>query len=167
MIKLFVLLFTGLLPFTGNADPLLDYIQKINPYINKTFAKTLAKEVNTQAKRYGLDPFISIKIGMLESSLRMDAVSNTGDYGIFQINLKTMQDFGIPISDLGTLKGQVRAHMKILKQKIQVCSKRPELRGREWVCYHSFTPKYNELYYVRATRLIQIKEEISNYVTAN
>lgn len=144
-------------------DPVLNKIVKLNPYLSEKKAKMIANEITKGAKRVGMDPLPSVAIAFLESSFQIDAVSGTGDYGMFQINLKTAKDFGIPINQLGTLKGQVQAHFQILKQKVKVCSELEKLQidqVPEWTCYHSFTPKFRLKYYDRYNRLF-IKEKIN------
>lgn len=135
-----------------SVNQLVAYIHKLNPYVPMPLAKEIAESVQKYAKVYKLDPYVSLKIAMLESSFNPEAKSRTSDYGLYQVNLNTVLDYGFTQKDLTNIDGQTKVHMAILKHKIKVCGTNSKLKSADlptWTCYHSYTEEFRQLYFLR------------------
>lgn len=154
--------------------PIYCNIVKLRPSINRTFAMELANYIYKYSQQFGTSAAHSVAIAMQESSLinqdRLGAVlSKTGkvvhgvtDVGVFQLHIDTidnMRQKGWDI-DFDRLRSDVEYqtywHVRLLKEKITVCTKNrislavPE--GEEWSCYHSYTPKHRTNYAALVSR---------------
>lgn len=146
-----------------DTHPIYCKIRKLNPKLSHSFAMTLSNLIYKSAKSAGTDPMVSVAIAMQESSLtnrhrRSRVVSPSGavydgftDIGIFQIHIDTAIEMGLDIPRLiNDIEYQVESHFKILRRKIDVCTKKRAklhvLYGLEWSCYHSYTKSAREKY---------------------
>lgn len=138
-------------------------IKELRPDIDTEFALALSNTIYKKAKKFGIDPMISVAIAMQESSLRNinresygviknctnpEAVDTMDckprkvitDIGIFQINTASVFHYDLDIEKLLTeIDYQVMAHFKILKDKMKICA---HLDNEAWTCYHSTTTKH-------------------------
>lgn len=138
-------------------------ITKLNPKVDKTFARNLAKYIAKYSRIFKTDPKISVAIAMQETAfanrnregsvLTDDGaiVHGITDVGVFQIHIETIAYLGIDTERLKRdVEYQTFWHTKILAEKIKVCTKQREKLevevGQEWSCYHSFTKTKREIY---------------------
>lgn len=176
---LFTLLFSVAAPKAfGKVDckrhKLYCKIIKLQPTINKAFALKLSNKIYRKAKKYKMNPFLSLAIINQESSLRnlnsfkRSVIGETThcstyqcfkttvirqeilDLGITQINVASAKYYGFDIDKLAALNIDyaLEAHFVILKEKIRECSR---FGDTAWACYHSATPKHREKY-IKAVR---------------
>lgn len=144
-------------------NPILSEILKLNPKVNKTFAILLSNSIARYSKRFGTDPMLSVAIAMQESAFvnknrEGSVMTKSGtivhgitDVGVFQIHIATIAYMGIDPARLKTdIDYQTYWHVKILSQKIKVCTEQRQKlhveQGNEWSCYHSFTPSKRQVY---------------------
>lgn len=144
-------------------NPILTEILRLNPKVDKAFATTLSNSIARYSKRFNTDPMISVAIAMQESAFANknregSVMTKTGqivhgitDVGVFQIHIATIAYLGIDVVRLKTdVDYQTYWHVKILAQKIKVCTEQRDrldvLKGNEWSCYHSFTPSKRKIY---------------------
>lgn len=78
-------------------------ILKNNPKLPKNYAQKLATAIVAKSEKHGLKPRLLAAILMQESRYSMDAVNRkTKDFGIAQINFKTIAGFGFDQNRLMT-----------------------------------------------------------------
>lgn len=144
---------------------------KLRPDIDREWAMNFSNILYKKAKKYKIDPMISVAIAMQESSLgryffnaktiirpagncyenfytsdkgkKYCVEDEPTDVGNFQFSAKTMEHYKIDLSELLNLEYEIEWHLKILKHKMKVCS---DLKDAAWSCYHSFTPKFRKDY---------------------
>ncbi len=109
---------------------------ELQPSASPWWVVNLAEHLDFQAEVHGTDPWVSLAIGMQESSLRSDSIGPTGDAGTFQFHPATARAHGVDLSRLRDLSYEVEQHVRLLKQKMATCSG----TRNEWSCYHSTTP---------------------------
>ena len=153
--------------------PIYCKIVEINPSIDRGFAMELSNIIYRAAILYKIDPMISVAIAAQESGIRninREAIGvypvcevhahvpchtfrTITDVGIFQIHVKTAENYGMDIFKLlNSVEYQVVSHMKILKQKLKLCA---DLGDEAYSCYHSKTPKYRKAYVKHIKKYLQ------------
>jgi hypothetical protein len=88
-------------------------ILRLNPRVNKTFAKKVSREINKYSKRYGLDPYLMVAIITQESRFNMGAKNCTVglngrqeedricyDFGLIQLNYTNIKNMEIDLDRL-------------------------------------------------------------------
>lgn len=168
-------------PVDCDRDPVLCAILKLRPNVDHKYAYKLSNEIAKYARKYSVDPYRIVAIGMQESGLRnihrkhdvivitedcnevgicteyVKQVRGYTDIGIFQFHARTITDHGLDVlrlrDDIGYATEQA---CRLLSQKIRQCA---DLGDEAWSCYHSRTEKYRtkyvklvERYYVRITK---------------
>ena len=151
-------------------------IVKLQPTIDKKFAMKLSNSIYTKAKKYGIDPMISLAILNQESSLRSvntftitkkveENCDNTScgmkiieehevlDLSIAQINFNTAKAYKFDIKRLFNtdVEYALDCHYALLKDKIKQCA---PLGAEAWSCYHSKTPKHRKKYVKAVSRFL-------------
>lgn len=151
--------------------PVACTIKVLQPGMSKQEALELADHINKYSKEHNTDPYISVAIGMQESSLtninrkqklvqikqecrdieRKDQACKTKyeitegftDIGLFQFHVSTVAARGLSVDKLMTdIKYSVKEHVKFLAEKIKDC----EGKQNAWACYHSKTPSFKAKY---------------------
>jgi len=154
-------------------------VMKLQPKMNKSLAMALSDMIYHKAKRYGVDPFVSLAILNAESELKtintfkpkttkttvvehctenkcyqtITTQKEMLDMTIAQINVQTAIDYGLDVEILltGNVDYALEAHYTILKDKIRRCSR---FGAEAWTCYHSATPKYRLQYLKTVSRFL-------------
>lgn len=94
------------------------------------------KLVHKTAVAHNLDPADFLCVLKIESSLKLNSISDTGDYGIGQINIKTWKQFE-PERLLKDLQYSLNASASILSYYKQLkAQEEPET----WVCRYNVGP---------------------------
>jgi hypothetical protein len=134
------------------------------------YAMALSNYIYKYSKQYDTDPYISIAIAMQESGLRNIHRSAKGlsvewvcfgdcgwkskekdiytDFGMFQFHYGALDSYNIDFTKVfeHDLEYIVKTHVKILRDKIDMCSS--SYGDTAWACYHSATPKFKKKYEV-------------------
>ncbi len=143
-------------------------IIKLRPDMRKDWAMELSNAVYANSKKYGLDPYRSLAIGMQESSLKRinrkqemvvlkencdenevceasyEIVEGYTDISLWQFHVKTIKAHNMDLVRLATdINYSTELHFRLLKQKIKDCA---YLSDEAWTCYHSATEKHRKLY---------------------
>lgn len=145
-------------------------IIELQPLADREFAMELSNQIHRQARKHGIDPYISVAIAMQEGSLiqqnrevtepvkvkevcdeykrcttTVKTVKYISDFSVFQFHINTVKRLEIDIDRLETdIEYMVEQHMMFLKKKINICSDIfPETA---WACWHSATPKRHKDY---------------------
>lgn len=138
-------------------------IVELKPTINREFAMELSDLLYKYSNKYNTDPFVSVAIAMQESSLVnrnrtsraiIKKPDNTYDYidvitdvGLFQFHVNTIENYDLDVNRIKKdLDYAVYHHVKLLKQKMNLCVKLGVAYSVAWSCYHSATPKHRERY---------------------
>lgn len=178
MVKI-ILIILFLMPLNGHLDDnklpvqtisttmlVFHQILKNKPDIDRLYAVRLADCLVNAAKKHDMDPHRAAAIAMQESTYRKNAVNKnrfSADYGLFQINSKTVREYGLNKKKLiEDMEYSVNAYFQVMKDKNRLCEK---LKNDAWSCYHSKTPslrlKYkklvNKYYHVNARKIAQWK----------
>jgi len=152
--------------------PIFCDILTVKPSINRSYAMELSNYINKWSSYYGTNPKHSVAIAMQESSLinqdrKGTVITKEGkkvrgvtDVGVFQIHIETIANMNERLNweiDFQRLRSdieyQTQIHTRVLRRKIKICSsakykKKLKVKsGREWACYHSFTPKKRAIYF--------------------
>lgn len=118
----------------------LEQIIKNKPDIDKALAKRLASSIERYAKVYKADPHRAAAIAMQESTYRSIATIRYGNYfdvGIFQINIRTIKEYGFDKKKLvEDIDYAVESYFKVVTDKKKACK---YLKEDAWSCYHSKT----------------------------
>src|SRR6185436_10744324 len=126
-------------------------------------ATQLSNSISKYSRMFGTNPMFSVAIAMQETAFvnknRFGSIlTKSGrlirgitDVGVFQLHIATIAYLGIDSKRLqNDIDYQTYWHIKILAQKIKVCTnQRTKLKvqiGNEWSCYHSFTPSKRNIY---------------------
>lgn len=111
-------------------------IKKNNPSLDETYARELSFIVDKLALRYGIKPDRLTAILAQESMYRLNAVNHKSkDYGIAQINHRTIQRFGFDKKLLLTdLEYSVKAGAIVLADFKRMYGKREK---KYWSRYNS------------------------------
>jgi len=137
-----LLLFSTVSSLAEDACPTYKHIIRINPHLNKEYAKDLAATIEKTALKYKLSPNKLTAILMQESSLRMGIKSKTKDYGIGQIHISNIKRLGFDKNKLMTdLEYSVEATAIILNELKSTYNE-----NNYWTRYHSFRPSNREVY---------------------
>jgi soluble lytic murein transglycosylase-like protein len=121
---------------------LCERVMTLQPRVDVRWALFFSQTLNSLAKRYQMDPNLSLAIAMQESSLDPNAVSSTGDSGIFQVYPSTAKAYGIDLKRLKhDIPYSIEQHLRILKDKVSMCPGK-----RAWSCYHSKTERHRRKY---------------------
>jgi hypothetical protein len=151
-------------------------IVKLQPWIDKDFAMEVSDMIHKGAKKYGLDPMVSVAILNQESSFRnintfhiektitqscneskcvkkVIEEHEVVDMGIAQINITTALHFDLDIERLFKLDTAyaIESHFIILSSKVRTCD---HLGEEAWSCYHSVTPKHRLKYVKDVSRFM-------------
>jgi ribosomal protein L7Ae-like RNA K-turn-binding protein len=151
-----------------NKHKLYCAIVKLRPDMRKEWAMELSNAVYKYSKKYGLDPYRSLAIGMQESSLKRinrkqemvvlketcdenevcevsyEIVEGYTDISLWQFHVKTIKAYNMDLVRLSTdIDYATELHFKLLKQKTKECA---HLGDDAWTCYHSATKKHRLLY---------------------
>ena len=134
-------------------------IVKLKPSINKSFAMEASNHIYAASRHYKTDPMITVAIAMQESSWRNvdryetvltkkgEYVRGVSDIGVTQFHVNTVKNLGLDTQRLRTdLNYHIWEHTKLLKRKMRVCKSKGLAKGREWSCYHSYSPALNKHY---------------------
>lgn len=138
-------------------------IVELKPSIDREFAMELSDLLYKYSKKYETDPLVSVAIAMQESSLVntnrtsraiIKMPNNTYDYidvitdvGLFQFHVNTIENYDLDVNRIKKdLDYAVYHHVKLLKQKMNLCVKLGVAYSVSWSCYHSATPKHRERY---------------------
>ena len=139
-------------------------IKKNSPKISKEYSKTLAKTILEKSKKHGVSPTILAAVLMQESSYRISAKNfrcgisvTTGeqdcvvvDYGIGQINHKTIKNFNFDETRLlSDLEYSVEAAAIVLADFKRMYGHKEE---EYWTRYNSSTPSKREKYKMLVAR---------------
>lgn len=142
--------------------PLQCAIMSLQPAIKAGEAHTLSNYIYKYSKKYEVDPYRVIAIGMQESSLQnINRVNNQiiTDVGMFQFNVNTIDAYEMDFERLQTdLSYQVEMACWLLSQKLKYCS---DLGMDAWTCYHSRTEKYRLLYQDLVNRYYKGEQDVS------
>jgi soluble lytic murein transglycosylase-like protein len=127
---------------TARAVQLCTRVLQLQPRAHPAWACQFADELDYWAGETGGDPRLALAVAMQESSLRMDAVSPTGDVSLFQFSPGTVRQYQM---DRKLLKRDraysIRMHYLVMRDKRRMC---PGPKG--WSCYHSVTPVHRKRY---------------------
>ncbi len=143
-------------------------VVELRPNIDKSWAMKFSNIVYKKAKKYELDPMISIAIAMQESSLRQinrrqsvlvpkeacdefgecvvefEKIVGYSDLSIWQFHVETLEAYNIdPVEVHTNLEYATDFHFKLLKKKIKMCK---HLGDEAWTCYHSATERFRKKY---------------------
>lgn len=157
--------------------PLECAIKTLQPALAAGEARLLSNYIARYSKKYNVDPYRVIAIGMQESSLRQvnryrEYKTPTGvqrvvtDIGLFQFNINTIDAYEMDFERLQTsLEYQVEMACWLLSRKLVYCS---DLGMEAWACYHSRTDKHRLLYqelvnrYYKGEQYVGIREASYN-----
>jgi hypothetical protein len=135
------------------------------------FKMQLSNIIYKYAKAFHVDPHISVAILMQENRFRnnhryeyMDYVHEDGqieeirgitDYGIAQLHRSTIRNYNFDVKKLyeKDLDYTISCHMRILKDKIQLCKD----MSKPWACYHSKTKIFYNQYIPLVERYLNVK----------
>lgn len=143
-------------------------IVELRPDIDKDRAMRLSNYIFKYSKEFNVDPMVSVAILHQENRFRklhtwkttsdthtecekFKCVTTTTevkeilDIGVAQINYHTAKWYDLDVDRLYNHDTEytIRAHMLILRDKINQCKDRGHYA---WGCYHSTTPKYYNRY---------------------
>lgn len=149
-------------------------VMELQPLANPKWAMKFSNSLLRHAKKYNMDPWLSLAIAMQESSLlfpepRTKAIAFTktcdkkgqcktsyqvitghADLSIFQLHVNTILYHGIdPVRLKEDLDYATDWHYRILKKKIAQCK---HLGNQAWGCYHSRTPHLHANYVKKVNR---------------
>lgn len=162
---LITLFFTGstvLADINCNRHKIYCKIVEVNPEIDKSFAMKLSNLLFKYSRKYNTDPFVSVAIGAQETGLRninrteraliktdtgyhfIDVIT---DVGLFQFHVNTIEYYEMDIDRLkNDLEYAVENHVKLLRQKIDMCIRRGIPASGAWACYHSYSDGHRQKY---------------------
>jgi hypothetical protein len=121
-------------------------------YKNKENGLRIAEVIYRESKRHNIDPSILVAIIMAESSFEQDAVSETGDISIAQINMdiwnKEFERIKHEPIDEERLSKDMDYAIDRMAEILEILAKRHKTKKDWYGYYHSATPEY-KLPYVR------------------
>lgn len=174
-----MLLAMGYNAYAANCDTHKVYcrIVELVPSIDKDRAMKLSNLIYKEAKKYDIDPMISVAILKQENRFRdvhtyevskevieecyetscvkrVHELHEVVDIGIAQINVRTAVYNGFDLQRLYShdMEYAIQSHMFLLDKKIKMCK---ELGDEAWSCYHSKTPKFRKKYVKMVSRFIK------------
>lgn len=126
-------------------NPTYCQIIKNSPKIDQGYALELAQHINEAAKEFGIKPHRLTAIIAQESRYKLDAVNYASkDYGIAQINHKTIKTFGFDKDKLLTdLSYSIKAGAIVLSDFKRMYGKKEE---DYWTRYNSSDSTKREQY---------------------
>lgn len=152
-------------------------ILKLTPKIDKDRAMKLSNLIYREAKKYDIDPMISVAILKQENRFRdvhtyetsrdvieecyetscvkrVNELHEVVDIGVAQINVKTAVYNGFDLDRLYShdLEYAIECHMFLLNKKMKLCK---ELGEEAWSCYHSKTPQFRTKYVEMVSRFLE------------
>jgi soluble lytic murein transglycosylase-like protein len=148
----------------GKETAVYNHLVRLNPKLDKSFAKYLANKVTFYSKQYRVDPRIVVAIMMQESSINPDnhrtavgldnygnPVQVTTDVGLMQVNVFSVKAYDLnPFMLMTDHDYQLWAGIKILADKVRQCA--PRYPETAWACFHSSTPRYHQEYVAAVRR---------------
>ena len=122
--------------------------KKLAPQVSKI--ENYAFWVHTYAEKYQIDPFIMLALIKVESDFNQEAISETGDYSLAQINFKVWQkelsSKGIKL-DYSKLKKNHTYALEKMAIILNILKTRHAKKDNNWYGrYHSNTKKYKNKY---------------------
>lgn len=151
----FILVFTPI--FTSEArierNPIFEQVVKNHPKIDRRYALEVATAIQKVAKEMGIKPERLAAILAQESRYTLNAVNRKSkDYGIAQINHKTIESFGFDKQKLLTdLEYSVKAGAIVLADFKRMYGKREK---NYWTRYNSSDPEKRKEYEVLVARFL-------------
>lgn len=151
----FILIVTPI--FTSEAkteyNPIFDQVIKNHPNIDRLYALQVAKAIQKVAKEMGIKPQRLAAILAQESRYTLNAVNRRSkDYGIAQINHKTIENFGFDKQRLLTdLEYSVKAGAIVLADFKRMYGKREK---DYWTRYNSSNPDKRKKYEILVARYL-------------
>ena len=151
------LLLTVNLAFSGQVKQVKSHINTLVNNREVSQKRTIAEAVVKYSKEYNIKKKVLLAILMTESSMRVGAKSNTGDYYVGQVNYKTWsREFlrlGREPLEFLRLTHDVDYCIKRTAEILSIL-KRP--KDPHWIGkYHSNTPELKYAYYVRVNKHIE------------
>lgn len=149
---------------TPEVKKVLSQIKKNSPKLSKEYSKTLARTITEKSKKHGVSPKILAAMLMQESSYKISAKNircgvsmTTGekdcvvmDYGIGQINHKTIKHFGFDETRLlSDLEYSVEAAAIVLADFKRMYGQKEK---EYWTRYNASTPSKREKYRMLVAR---------------
>ncbi len=149
-------------------------IMELQPNSDPKWAMRFSNALVRYAKKYDMDPWLSLAIAMQESSLLFPKpvtksivftrtcnkkgvcnrshkiVEGHTDLGIFQFHVNTIISNDIdPVRLIEDLDYATDWHYQVLKKKIVQCK---HLGEKAWACYHRRTPMLHANYFKKVSR---------------
>lgn len=143
--------------FTSEAkveyNPIFDQVVKNHPKIDRMYAREVANAIQKVAKEMGIKPERLAAILAQESRYTLNAVNKRSrDYGIAQINHKTIESFGFDKQRLLTdLEYSVKAGAIVLADFKRMYGKREK---NYWTRYNSSNPDKRKKYEILVARYL-------------
>ena len=157
MLKCIAFILLTIPMFTSEAqveyNPIFDQVVKNHPKIDRIYAREVAKAIQKVAKEMGIKPERLAAILAQESRYTLNAVNRRSrDYGIAQINHKTIESFGFDKQRLLTdLEYSVKAGAIVLADFKRMYGKREK---DYWTRYNSSNPDKRKKYEILVARYL-------------
>lgn len=151
----FVLIFTPI--FTSEAqverNPIFEQVVRNHPKIDRQYALRVATAIQKVAKEMGVRPERLAAILAQESRYTLNAVNKkSNDYGIAQINHRTIENFGFDKKKLLTdLEYSIKAGAIVLADFKRMYGKREK---NYWTRYNSSDPDRRKEYEILVARFL-------------
>jgi soluble lytic murein transglycosylase-like protein len=129
-----------------------EYIQKVNPYISEIHSIQIALSINKFAKEYDLNKELLLAIIKTESTFDITRVSRTKDYGLMQLNYKTIEALRF---DIKRIRTDVDYSIGCGVLYLVMLRERYPNDKYWWARYHSSTPKYKQIYISKIKKVIR------------
>lgn len=157
MLKCMAFILLTIPMFTSEAkieyNPIFDQVVKNHPKIDRIYAHQLAKAIQKVAKEMGIKPERLAAILAQESRYTLNAVNRRSkDYGIAQINHKTIESFGFDKQRLLTdLEYSVKAGAIVLADFKRMYGKREK---NYWSRYNSSNKDKRQEYEILVAKFL-------------
>jgi membrane-bound lytic murein transglycosylase MltF len=135
------------------------YIKKINPNIPSYQVEQISHSVDKYSKEFSIKKELIMAIIEKESTFDITRVSKTKDYGLMQINIRTIKSFNFNFYrlqydiDYSIFCGIV--YLILIKRNYTT-------DNYWWARYHSSTPIYKNIYIKEVERIMRRQYEFTS-----
>lgn len=129
-----------------------EYIKKINPEITDKQVKQINLSINKYAKVFSIDKELILAIIKAESTFYPKAISRTNDYGLMQMNIKTIRYLKF---DVERIKSDIDYSILCGTFYLALLRRRYPKDKYWWARYHSSTPIHKDKYIEKIQKILR------------